>query len=337
MKSKRKIKAEIIKSIINLGEAVPAEDESIDMISSSGYRHIIDYAKTIFAIETEKEASSFAPRLFHYTSIDALYSILSNGELWLGNTESANDISEMRWFLSRFEREGERVFDSKANKLFQSLYKKQLEPIIGFSESTKVEPLYPYVMCFSQNEDDAAQWERYAANATGVCLVFNTKNMFKMFLESNILVAPVRYVKDIDEAESFRALQRMLQTDEYLNYHSVEDIIEDIYIDAATYKDTSFRSEAEIRAVAIEDAYNTYPNSIKYYCNKKAIKRCFVLNFLKACETAHLQPQDVLEGIVLGPRTSQNARVLGAFCKNCGYTKLAGKIQQSNCPLNSQG
>ena len=32
MKSKRKIKAEIIKSIINLGEAVTAEDESIDMI-----------------------------------------------------------------------------------------------------------------------------------------------------------------------------------------------------------------------------------------------------------------------------------------------------------------
>ncbi len=85
--------------------------------------------------------------LCHYTSIAALHSILKNKQFWLGNTATMNDRKEVKYFIELLR---DALCDnipadklSQCNVFFQKVF-------------DRIDNEYPYAMCFSRLEDDAA-------------------------------------------------------------------------------------------------------------------------------------------------------------------------------------
>ena len=102
--------------------------------------------------------------IYHYTTIEALQGMLfGNRELWLGDSSFMNDTKELTEFIDRLKNEiissVHNIDKEKCKSFFQKVY-----------ECAKKN--YPYIMSFSKRRDDAAQWERYANNAKGICIGF---------------------------------------------------------------------------------------------------------------------------------------------------------------------
>lgn len=130
--------------------------------------------------------------LYHYTSTATLHNILKSKQFWLGNAATMNDKKEVKYF-----------FELLQSALCESIPSDKLSQCDNFFEKVyaRIDNEYPYAMCFSRLEDDAAQWERYADNAEGVCIIFNTKNIMRAFYEKYLLFEEVYYNFDIVRAE----------------------------------------------------------------------------------------------------------------------------------------
>lgn len=53
----------------------------------------------------------------------------------------------------------------------------------------------------------------------------------------------------------------------------------------------------------------------------------------KLCKKEKISLEDLIDLIVLGPKSQQNIVDLRWYCKQIGLPKLADKISKSNCPL----
>lgn len=137
-------------------------------------------------IFNEDECPEF---LYHYTSIDPLYSIIKNNELWIGNTAAMNDRSEIKEFYNNFKNCLISKFPDKQNSI-DALFKKVSRDIKG---------KYPFVMSFSPLEDDAAQWERYGDNARGVCIRFNVRRLAEQLSVLPFTIGKVYYGVEISD------------------------------------------------------------------------------------------------------------------------------------------
>lgn len=109
---------------------------------------------------------------YHYTSIDALYSIVSSKTFWLANAKSSNDKTERSFKLKKFCKmlsDVKEKFDVpsviKAIDIF--LEKKELVP--------EFEKRKFYILSLTNQKDNLAHWERYASEKHGIALALNSK------------------------------------------------------------------------------------------------------------------------------------------------------------------
>ena len=113
---------------------------------------------------------------YHYTSLDALYSIVTSQTFRLTSLKSSNDKKELYYksetFLEDFERVCNKELDKNTKQCFE-LVKESLE--VHRAEFMKIckEKSYPYALCLSEKKDNLTHWDRYAAQCTGVCIGFN--------------------------------------------------------------------------------------------------------------------------------------------------------------------
>ena len=102
---------------------------------------------------------NYGKSLYHYTSIAACVGILKEKKLWLGSTAAMNDKLEIVCFIDKLQKAV--CEDIKPDKrkdcdlFFEKIY-------------SRLKNEYPYAICFSTLNDNAAQWERYADDAHGV-------------------------------------------------------------------------------------------------------------------------------------------------------------------------
>lgn len=132
------------------------------------------------------EEYQYSSSLYHYTSIATLHSILKNKQFWLGNTATMNDSKEIKYFI-----------ESLRDKLRDNISADKLGQCNEFFEKVfnRIKNEYPYAMCFSRLEDDAAQWERYADMQKGFVLFLIPRTLCVLFmkyiscLETYIMIA----------------------------------------------------------------------------------------------------------------------------------------------------
>ena len=104
-------------------------------------------------------------KMYHYTSLESLCSIVENQEFWLGDTRQMNDYNEALELLN--------ILNSLLNEDADLRDDPQCRDVILSINRNTLLKTPIYVACFTKLADDAAQWEHYANNAAGVAIEFD--------------------------------------------------------------------------------------------------------------------------------------------------------------------
>ena len=133
------------------------------------------YNKLKFFEETEKKPSEV---YYHYTSLDALYSIVKSHTFRLMSLKSSNDRTELYYkpenFVSDISRLCEVEKDENAKKYY-SLLKSSLESHKDKLWKELKTNQQPYGLCLSTKKDNLTHWDRYANNCKGVAIGLNIR------------------------------------------------------------------------------------------------------------------------------------------------------------------
>lgn len=243
--------------------------------------------------------------------------MFEKNELWLGNAAFMNDRKEMEDFIDRFKakvmKECSTLEESKANDLFDSL-----------------EISYPYIMSFSEYDDDASLWERYTGNAKGVNIEFDTRAFIRCFWTSGGTLNKVSYNYPIEKHQIYSITVEYIK-DNKQNYR--KDYIQDqILLQANIKKNKCFASENEIRFATLWD--KTLSNSRnEFKLSGEYIKEYLILDLKEYFKKRNMDFTDLIKSIKIGPLSKEPEIVVKNYLCSKNYNKLADIVTVSECPL----
>ena len=211
--------------------------------------------KTMNYSQTENYDEQLPTTLYHYCTCKTFKSIFKNQELWLSSTKDMNDKDEQRYFIDG-------LFKSVRQNIPEEKYQ-LCDEIYNMAEKD-LDKSWPYAFCFSKLEDDAAQWERYADKAKGICIGFNTVKIEQIFQHS-VILKNIAYEYDVKKHRHYEILKEYIIHNKLLDsFESIQGVVENIVACAYRFKNASFSSEKETRlAVLPAIAQNEEVFSIK--------------------------------------------------------------------------
>ena len=113
---------------------------------------------------------------YHYTSLEALYNIVTSKTFRLTNLKSSNDKKELFYSPEQFLADLEKVCNEEKHeniKKYLLLVKESIEQNYNVFLTACKEKRFPYALCLSEKKDNLIHWDRYALSSTGVCIGFN--------------------------------------------------------------------------------------------------------------------------------------------------------------------
>ena len=278
-------------------------------------------------IEECIEKYKYGEFMYHYTSVPVLYSILKHKEFWLGSTATMNDSKEVKHFIELLRDELREEIHTKISADMLSQFDIFFDNVIR-----RIDKEYPYAMCFSKLVDDSAQWERYADDGKGVCIIINTRKFMCAFCEAYILFGNVFYDFDIKQHQHYRILYDYFTTGQLSDFDNEKGQIDNAIACGYVHKHRSFKSEQEIRMVNLWNHVPKYAK-LETECISGIIKRVMKIDVEKRCAEVGLSFEELFEGIIIGPKSRQDIVSLQSYIEECGYNGLIGKVSKSDCPL----
>lgn len=279
--------------------------------------------------------------LYHYTTFAAFDGIIRCAQLRLNNILNMNDASEMRLFMNGIckavtERLAQSGAQDKCRKV-EAFFQKELEEEFHYSA---------YAACFSEYRDDAAQWERYGYLGQGVCIAFHEDLMQKM-VGGVISLQKVYYQTDMREHRLVDDFYEMVKDADTFSacFPSLQNLMNDAWLQSAAFKHPSFASEKEVRLVVspfLDQMVNHSSGSCakcgftmepKYHVSSERIKKYYPLDLCEMCGELGLSLPDLVGEIIIGPTSSQSLPILQDYLEDCGLGVLKDKISVSECPL----
>lgn len=275
-------------------------------------------------VKSFMEKNNIAELLYHYTSFASLYGIMKNKEIWYGNTATMNDKSEVIGFINRLNKALEEELSSEHQEKRETFFTKMCDRLTGE---------YPFALCFSRLKDNAAQWERYADNARGVCITFNAERFISLIFHNFLGFGNVFYDYNIKEHEHFKIVKHYLCTDELISgFWNEKGLMDNILACGYSFKHESFKTEEEVRSSTFWN--NTPPHSkVEFVSMNGRIKKVLKLNLKELCSEECVEFEDLFEEVTIAPRSGQNKYELVSFLESVGLEKLAGNVKKSECPL----
>lgn len=275
-------------------------------------------------VKSFMEKSNIPERLYHYTSFASLYGIMKNKEIWYGNTATMNDKSEVIGFINRLNKALEEELAPEYQKKREAFFEKMYTRLTGE---------YPFALCFSRLKDNAAQWERYADNARGVCITFNAERFVSLIFHNYLGFGDVFYDYNIKEHAHFEIVKHYLCTDKLTRaFENEKGLIDNILACGYSFKHESFKTEEEVRSSTFWN--ETPPHSkVEFVSMNGRIKKVLKLNLEEICSEECVEFEDLFEEITIAPCSEQNEYELISFLKSFGLDKLAGNVKKSECPL----
>lgn len=272
-----------------------------------------------------ERAAKFGDTIYHYCSLDTLLSILNHKELWFGSTASMNDSKEQRYFLENLENAIKEAIPKNkinvCNEFFGQIFK-------------SLEHSYPYALCFSTLKDNAAQWERYADNACGISIGFNTRQIVKLFSSSTIYLSEVHYGDEIKKHKHYEiVLEYLLHDNLTCGFRSRKALIENILACSANHKHPSFSTESECRLTTMWELAFIKEAKYEFKFVNNTLKKILIIDLNSLCKNKNIDFEDIIDSITIGPRSKQNISELQEYLNEIDLNKLATKIYKSTCPL----
>lgn len=203
---------------------------------------------------------------YHYTSLEALYSIVESKTFRLTSLISSNDKKELYYKPENFISDFKKIHNSETNedtKKCLQLIQKSIDTNEKEFFNICKKKAVPYALCLSNKKDNLTHWDRYASGCTGVCIGFNISSLKVQIqrMASNSFggalydVSKVIYDKNEKEKYIRNGIMRILNG--FLEESDIcKEIIEkQCYLYAATVykqlkiflKNSSFVDEDEIR------------------------------------------------------------------------------------------
>ena len=230
-------------------------------------------------------------RIFHYTSKQALLGIVQKDGLHFraSRYDSMNDSEEYKWLYEPLKvriSEEQGLSKDEVNNLYEK---------------------FPYVISFSEKEEDVAMWAKYGGGGNGVCLVLNKELIVAEaelhFKKESDVVMPVRYADEKTKMETLAEVAEKFRNQGYGTGSQQEKFEDEIYCSAFVKNKALWEEEAEFRYARIrergmEAKYSIQGGEFTYPEDKRNIK----LRPDKSIPYLDMVfPLQVLDRIIVGP------------------------------------
>ena len=273
---------------------------------------------------TDKFVQKVGKTLWYYTSFPALDGILRKKEIWFGSATNVNDAKEVIGFIDNLKQNIE-------NGLTQNNIKPKCDVDKIFKEIyDRTSQKHLFMFCLSQALDDATQWDRYADHGRGVAIEFNTEALHNLLYYHGMIIGEQYYTQETRDHELYKLLSSYISTGILEGFSNLDGFIDNLALCALIHKHPTFTAEKEIR---IAPYFVTDNDPHIEYKTFNIIKEFYILDLQKVLETENMHREDIINSIIIGPRSSQNPKDLENYCRHLGLYKLAQNIKVSDCPL----
>ena len=248
--------------------------------------------------------------IWHYTTQEAAFKIISDMKLRLTRQDFMDDFNEFRYL----QISASRIPDDHLYSKIAHQYSKDQDVWDLF-----MKPNRTFLGCFSKNDDDIALWERYGGASKGVAIGFDSRA---------IAVEDVRYESNESSVKLIESLLDKYR-DDYVRFHNAISPINEVT------KQIHYKSENELR--------------VRKYVPDLS-QQLFFTKESTICPFINMDiPEQSITEIKLGPRARANAEFAWRdfldpdfFKNNAGVfrdwsdrslDKVTIKISKSACKL----
>ncbi len=194
--------------------------------------------------------------LHHYTSVDALLSILKSKVLWATNIRYLNDSTESELGLSLTRR----VAD-EARRTAEGIDSEILTYLIEWLDRPRSQAASVYVLSFSEAHNQLSQWRGYTKYGQGVCLSVDSWLLVNRMQAQGWTLQNCRYNETSQLAWADAILAR-IRREAAAGYSGIEEdktngfetvlrkTLSDLLQVAATIKHDAFVQEQEVRFIS---------------------------------------------------------------------------------------
>ena len=153
-----------------------------------------------------------------------------------------------------------------------------------------------------------------------------------MILYANGSLNNVFYTEKVKEHAHFKLLKSYLLENKLYEFQTIDGLISNLIVCAYFRKHPSFVAENEVRLTSLWNMPLRYSKS-EVKCLNGNIRKILVVDLKKLCTEYEVDFEDLIDEIVIGPRSQQNIDELKDSIKMLGYEKLSERIKVSDCPL----
>ena len=279
--------------------------------------------------------------IYHYTTLNALQSILDNNEFWVTKSDFLNDRSEFQYTYNLFK---DNFLCNITELSFRQKLINAFDALINQDNDISRKPLNGYyIASFSTDSDNLALWSEFS-NAMGVNLEMDAESFICSLGKTITWHGKVVYDKEKQLLLLKKALEEaMTWRPEYGDTVSLFDFFDNTPDNIITYlamdlhafctvygmffKQPEFNSESEYRVV-----FASIHEETNY------VKNTETLFFRPAKETlipyikVHCKVTDSLKSITVGPKNNIDIVTAGIsmYCRSKG---IAIPIHKSRIPL----
>lgn len=267
--------------------------------------------------QIKKRIEEYGDKLYHYTSMNSFLSMLNSREIWLTNTGTMNDRKEMIHFIEMIQKE---LAKFQRTDFFDKVYEQILLH-------------YKYAFCLSTERDDAAQWERYADSARGVCIAFDVEELCKcLYYYNDFMFNRVFYDESIAENMYCKIVKAYFETGNIEIYKSEDELIKFLLYAGNLHKHRSFLHECEVRITTMD---NKKQHGIEYELKElgNVVKKVLILKPDIMGHEKGTGFEKLIDKVIIGPRSQQNIKILQEYIYSKGFSAMADNVVQSECPL----
>jgi hypothetical protein len=291
------------------------------------------------------------PLLWHYTSFQGLYGIVTEGEFIASSLAYVNDTEEFQFTIRPLlalaeARWQQRLGDEIAagpddtNSFQFKLLKTTLASVFDVISSKTM-----FVTCFSKEADDLSQWRSYTPHPPGFAIGFDEEELRLVGSSSGFSLLECRYPDKEELAEAvrvaFEAATQGLEEDrltirpgadskelaEFLNTW-MPQIVGPIVALALRNKHPKFRAEREVRLTGTSVGGVVPGLTVKY-----RVSGSLVVPYVKIPARREKLPSPI-KHIMVGPCPHQEA-VIAATQQICAQHEVEAEVIPSEIPFRN--
>ncbi len=183
--------------------------------------------------------------IYHYTSVESFYKIITSGKIWLSDARRMNDYKEIEICLKLLESLSD-VYPQVSETLPAQIFFQNM-PDVDY-----------YICSFSEHSDLLSQWFRYGQDGAGMALGFSYSNedlrenyttpYLNFMTNLSIQARHVNYINKADQDNPEKLFQLIFDCIRNpQDYSLMSPATKSLFEDSMKMKDYGFHEEHEVR------------------------------------------------------------------------------------------